>query len=100
MKPNFAKLSLLFWDEGLAADCNYLVIGWTSDDMPHCGVVPGQKNHFILAGYNGGGMPIIFLAAKGIAKMIKEDVPFEESGLPRIFKCTEARLVDDVVRYT
>lgn len=41
-------------------------------------------------------MPIIFLAAKGIAKMIREGTPFENSGIPRIFKTTEARLKQDV----
>jgi glycine/D-amino acid oxidase-like deaminating enzyme len=73
-----------------------LVIGYTADSWPHCGQVPGQDNHFVLAGYNGAGMPIIFLTAKGIAKMIKESTPFEQSGIPRIFKTTEARLKQNV----
>ena len=37
-------------------------------------------------------MPHIFLAAKGLAKMIKEGVEFEKSGIPRIMKTTEKRL--------
>ncbi len=41
-------------------------------------------------------MPLVFLTAKGIAKMIREDVPFEQSGIPRIFKVTEERLKKDV----
>jgi glycine/D-amino acid oxidase-like deaminating enzyme len=73
-----------------------LVIGYTADSWPHCGKVPGQDNHFILAGYNGAGMPIIFLTAKGIANMIRESTPFEQSGIPRIFKTTEARLKQNV----
>lgn len=43
-------------------------------------------------------MPVIFTTAKGIARMIREDVPFEESGIPRIFKTTGERLKSDVVR--
>ncbi len=72
------------------------VIGHTADGYPFCGKVPGKDNHFVLAGYNGGGMPLIFLTAKGIAKMIREDVPFEAGGIPMIFKITEERLKKDV----
>ncbi|KAH6684139.1 FAD dependent oxidoreductase [Halenospora varia] len=72
------------------------IIGYTIDGWPHCGKVPDQGNHFILAGYNGAGMPLIFLTAKGIARMIMDDVPFEESGIPRIFKTTQERLQKDV----
>jgi len=73
-----------------------LVLGITVDEAPHCGKVPGRDNHFILADYNGGGMSQIFLIAKGIAKMIREDCEFEESGIPRIFKTTAKRLEKDV----
>lgn len=72
------------------------VIGHTADGYPFCGKVPGKENHFVLAGYNGAGMPLIFLTAKGIAKMIQEDLPFEQSGIPKIFKITEERLKKDV----
>lgn len=72
------------------------VIGSTADGHPFVGQLPGKPNHFILAGYNGAGMPLVFLTAKGIAKMIREDVPFEQSGVPRIFKVTEERLRKDV----
>jgi glycine/D-amino acid oxidase-like deaminating enzyme len=57
----------------------YEVIGYTADGYPFCGKVLGKDNHFVLAGFNGAGMPLIFLVAKGIAKMIKEDASFEES---------------------
>ena len=36
------------------------VIGHTADGYPFRGQVPGKENHFVLAGYNGGGMPPIF----------------------------------------
>jgi len=31
-------------------------------------------------------MPLIFWTAEGIAKMIREDVPFEQSDIPKNFK--------------
>jgi hypothetical protein len=37
-------------------------------------------------------MPHIYLTAKGIAKMIREDVPFEKGCIPRIFKTTKERI--------
>ena len=37
-------------------------------------------------------MPQIFLAAEGIAKMIVSGVKFEETGLPRLFQSSQARL--------
>lgn len=40
-------------------------------------------------------MPLISLIAKGIAKMIRENVPFEESGIPTFFRVTEERLKKD-----
>jgi hypothetical protein len=74
-------------------------MGYTFDGFLHCGQVPGQENHFILAGFNGAGMPHIFLTANGIANMIRNGVPFEESGIPRISKTTEERLKKDVEPY-
>ncbi|KUJ21530.1 FAD dependent oxidoreductase [Mollisia scopiformis] len=68
------------------------IMGNTADSFPHVGQVPGQPNHFILAGFNGSGMSMIFLTAKGVAKMVRDDVAFEESGIPRLFKTTESRL--------
>ncbi|TAQ85627.1 hypothetical protein B7494_g6052 [Chlorociboria aeruginascens] len=68
------------------------IMGKTIDHFPHCGNVLGQKNRYILAGFNGAGMSHIFLTGKGIAKMVLEDVPFEQSGIPRIFKTTEERM--------
>lgn len=67
-------------------------MGTTPDHLPHIGRVPGAKNHCILAGFNGGGMAQIFLAAKGVAKMVVEEVEYTESGLPGIFETSVGRL--------
>lgn len=74
------------------------VIGATADGFPHCGKVCGEESRDVLAGFNGAGMPHIFLTAEGIAKMMRENVPFEESGIPRGFRTCEERLDRDAVR--
>ena len=37
-------------------------------------------------------MPVIWLAAKGVAKMVTEGVEFEKTGMPRLFKSTRERI--------
>ncbi|KAI0015548.1 FAD dependent oxidoreductase [Xylariomycetidae sp. FL0641] len=70
------------------------IMGATGDSMPHIGQVPGTKGHFLLAGYNGGGMPLIFLLSKALAQMVREGIPFEETDeiVPKMFKTTETRM--------
>ena len=76
------------------------VMGTTADGLPHCGRVSWTQDHFMLAEFNGGGMSLLFLIGKGIAKMIREGVEFEDSGIQRrIFKPTKERLQDDVTSY-
>ncbi|CZR59116.1 related to oxidoreductase [Phialocephala subalpina] len=88
MQKNF-----IGWEDS-GAHVDYL---WTgTDGWPHCGQVPSREKHYILAGYNVAGMPLIFLTAKGIAKMIRDDVPFESTSIPKIFKTTEEHLKKDV----
>jgi len=86
------------WEKsGAAVDMIWTgIMGQTADGLPHVGQVPGQPNHYILAGFNGSGMSMIFLTAKGIAKMVKEEASFDESGIPRLFKTSEARLKPEV----
>lgn len=68
------------------------IMGYTSDLMPHIGAVPSKPGQFVCAGFNGHGMPLILLSTKGVAKMIREDCSFEETGIPMAFKTTEERL--------
>ncbi|KAI1380274.1 FAD dependent oxidoreductase [Hypoxylon crocopeplum] len=68
------------------------IMGYTTDLMPHVGPVPSKAGQFISAGFNGHGMPLIFLTSKAVANMIKGDCTFEETGLPGPFKTSEARL--------
>lgn len=69
------------------------IMGLTAEGMPHIGEVPGMEGkQYIMAGFNGGGMPIIFSAALGLAKMVKDGLSFEDTGLPKVFKTSRQRL--------
>ncbi|EEH18878.2 hypothetical protein PABG_01197 [Paracoccidioides brasiliensis Pb03] len=75
-------------------------MGFSTDLLPHVGPIPGEPNQYILAGFSGHGMPMAFLPAKGIAKMIRNDeesgdLPFEKTGIPRLYKTTRERLECD-----
>ncbi|KAI9732058.1 MAG: hypothetical protein M1818_007653 [Claussenomyces sp. TS43310] len=72
------------------------IMGYTSDAVPHIGAVPGKEGQFIAAGFNGHGNPVIFLAAKGIARMVRDGIPFEDTGIPSAFKTTQQRLDSNV----
>ena len=68
------------------------VMGYSYDSNPHIGAVPGRKEQFILAGFNGHGMPVIWLAAKELAFMVVQNREFETTRLPRLFKTTQERI--------
>ena len=81
-------------------------MGYTPSSLPYIGLVPypepdpkhnhdqnqQQKSHYILAGFNGGGMSMIFLSAKGVAEMVLEGKAFAETGIPRVFETSVERL--------
>lgn len=69
-----------------------LVMGYSSDARPHVGAVPGRKHQFILGGFSGHGMPLIFLSAKGVASMVMKQQTFENTGVPSAFAASQARL--------
>ncbi|KAK1140436.1 sterol homeostasis protein [Aspergillus melleus] len=68
------------------------IMGDTPDTLPHLGHVPHKPGQLIIAGFNGHGMPQIFLSAQGIAKMIVDEASYEETGLPRLFRTSSERL--------
>ena len=68
------------------------IMGWTSDSMPYIGDIPGKKGQYIAAGFNGHGMPLIHLASKSLAEIIRGEKTFEETDLPAVFKPTKERL--------
>jgi len=69
-----------------------IVMGSTPDGYPHIGRIPGRQDQFICAGFNGAGMPHIFLSAKGLARMITDGVEFKDTGIPSIFEASLDRL--------
>lgn len=68
------------------------VMGYSYDSLPHIGDVPAKENQFILAGFNGHGTPVIWLAAEELAKMVAREVKFEETEMPKLFKTTQFRI--------
>lgn len=62
------------------------IMGYTGDGMMHVGRIPGnggggeegKRQQWMLAGFNGGGMAMIAVAAKAVAKMVLEDFEFED----------------------
>jgi glycine/D-amino acid oxidase-like deaminating enzyme len=67
-------------------------MGYSADSLPHIGQVPGRPGQFIIAGFTGHGMPQAYLSGKGVAAMVSEGIPFAESGIPRLFETTQARV--------
>jgi glycine/D-amino acid oxidase-like deaminating enzyme len=68
------------------------IMGWTTDFMPYVGEVPNKPGQLIIAGFSGHGMPLICLASKAMADMVKGS-KFEDTKLPFIFKPTMERLL-------
>ncbi|QKX53265.1 uncharacterized protein TRUGW13939_00341 [Talaromyces rugulosus] len=68
------------------------VMGYSYDSHPHIGSVPNKPGQYINAGFNGHGMPVIWLSAKGLAKMIAHGAPFEKCGIPRLFQTSQLRI--------
>lgn len=68
------------------------VMGYSYDSNPHIGEVPSKQDQFIIAGFNGHGMPVIWLAAKELARMISQDISFEATSMPRLFKTSAQRI--------
>ncbi|KAL3961410.1 hypothetical protein ACCO45_002933 [Purpureocillium lilacinum] len=68
------------------------VMGLTPDGLPHVGQVPGTRNEWLLAGFNGGGMVFIFTITQGLADMVLDGKELEQTAIPMLFKTTEERL--------
>lgn len=69
-----------------------LVMGYSTDSLPHVGGIPDRPGQLIVAGFTGHGMPNAFLSAEGIAQMIVKGAAFEETSLPKLYKTSQARL--------
>ncbi|KAK4546946.1 hypothetical protein LTR36_001678 [Oleoguttula mirabilis] len=98
VQPHFAGLMQRHFkgweDSGAQIDGIWTGIqGYTADEHPHVGEVPGKEGRqWVMAGYNGGGMAMIFLCAQGLAKMVVDGSRYEKTGLPMMFKTSTSRL--------
>jgi glycine/D-amino acid oxidase-like deaminating enzyme len=74
------------------------IMGFSRDDLPWVGQVPGPTGLFVVAGYTGHGMPNAWLCGKSIATMAlgnNVDVAVEKcvgEGLPRAYLLTKERI--------
>nr|OQO17391.1 hypothetical protein B0A51_16673 [Rachicladosporium sp. CCFEE 5018] len=78
------------------------IMGFSRDEVPWVGPVPGWPGVFIAAGFTGHGMPNTFLSGAAAAIMVrtafdgmneKESTAkaVKETGLPKKYLCTEER---------
>ncbi|KAK2027588.1 FAD dependent oxidoreductase [Colletotrichum zoysiae] len=80
-------------DSGAKVDSIWTgIMGYTNDLFPHAGSVPSKPGQYICAGFNGHGMSYILLTARGVAKIVRENVAFSQSGIPRLFETSERRI--------
>lgn len=98
VRPHFSSLMQRHfkgWEDS-GAEINRIwtgIQGYTADERPHIGEVPGAEGqHYVLAGFNGGGMALIFTSARGVAKMIATGSSYKDTGLPSMFQTTRERL--------
>ncbi|KAI1173996.1 FAD dependent oxidoreductase [Nemania sp. FL0916] len=68
------------------------IMGYTSDDLPHVGAVPGKNGLYVCAGFMGHGMPNVLLCAKAIAELLKDGSPLTGSGIPACYQTSTDRL--------
>lgn len=56
------------------------IMGWSTDSMPWIGriPIPNLAGQFILAGFSGHGMPVIYLAAEAVARMVLDEIEEDE----------------------
>jgi glycine/D-amino acid oxidase-like deaminating enzyme len=101
---NYMQDTFLGWEESQAKTESVWtgIMGSTKNGKPHIGRVPGRKEQWILAGFNGGGMALIGTAAKAVAAMVLGDKDFgevkEEFGLLDGFETSMERLGKEAMK--
>lgn len=89
---NYLIYYMPFCDKVINHPSPSAVMGYSADEAPFVGTVPGRQNQYVIAGFTGHGMPQIFLSAKGLASMVLQGESFQNTGIPRIFEVTQQRL--------
>ncbi|PSK42419.1 hypothetical protein B9Z65_4333 [Elsinoe australis] len=81
------------------------IMGFSRDEVPLVGPVPGKEGLFMCAGFTGHGMPNTWLCGKTAALMVGQirngastkdavDTAAEETKLPKAYQLSEARLAN------
>ena len=78
--------------DGRMALCWTGIMGFSADDRPFVGEIPGETNLFISASFQGQGMVLCWLAAKHVARMMLGPYGADESLIPNAFLITSDRL--------
>lgn len=68
------------------------ILGYSTDSLPWIGEMPNLANQYIIGGFNGHGMPRIFLCAKAIAEMMLNNISVQQTNIPKSFMLTQKRL--------
>jgi len=76
------------------------VLGWSCDNLPWVGPIPGAPNQWICAGFSGHGLPVAFLCGKAIASALANKnlskIEWLDAGSPpKAFLPTPERLEGD-----
>lgn len=78
-------------------------MGFSRDDKPWVGSVPGNENTFVAAGFTGHGMPNTWLSGKAVAVMVAKtlagadpvsaaNAASDETGLPKSYYISTERI--------
>ena len=68
-------------------------MGYSRDEHPWVGPIPGKRNLFMSAGYTGHGMPNTWLCGKAVAMMVDNGHSRQNpSILPARYLVTEERI--------
>lgn len=85
------------------------IMGFSRDEAPWVGPVPGKEGVFVAAGYTGHGMPNTWLSGKAVASMVGTSLGGEDAdtaveaarittGLPRAYQVSAERIEKAMAR--
>lgn len=68
------------------------IMGYSPDGFPFIGEVPGEKNLWMAASFQGHGMVLCFMCARALVTMMSGEEEKIENWFPEAFKVSEERL--------
>jgi glycine/D-amino acid oxidase-like deaminating enzyme len=85
------------------------IMGYSRDEVPWVGPVPGKEGVFVAAGYTGHGMPNTWLSGKAVAEMVGASLEGRDvseaveaarksTGLPRAYQVSAERIEKAMAR--